>query len=102
MLSIENKIYYYPYYCYRHFPSLEDGLVEILDGIINHEKIGIYQNLENAAKAGNEMLCDDDTFGILIIDFSSGFPKVADYPRKQPWMGKIISYDFRNFLEIRD
>lgn len=102
MPSIENKVYYYPYYCYRHHPNLEDGLVDLLDSVVRNQKIGIYQNLENAAKAGNEMLCDDDTYGILIIDMTSGFPKVAEYPRKQPWMGKIISFNFREFLEIRD
>ena len=102
MPSIENKIYYYPYYCYRHFPSLEDGLVEILNGIIMFGKIEIYQNLDNAIKAGEEMLCDDDTYGILVIDLTHGFPRVDEYPRKQPWTGKNITHDFIKFLKIED
>lgn len=100
MPNIENKIYYYPYYCYRHFPSLEDGLVDIINTIANVGKIAIYQNLENASKAGNEMLCDDDTFGILVIDCRSGAPKIKENP-EQRW-GKILSFDFRKFLEIKD
>lgn len=100
MPSIENKVYYYPYYCYRHFPSLEDGLVEIIGDIALHGKIGVYQNLENATNAGREMLCDDDTFGILVIDCRWGYPKIKENP-EQKW-GKLLTWKFLEFLEIRD
>lgn len=100
MLNIENKIYYYPYYCYRHFPCLQDGVIEFFNKIIRGKKVGIYQNRENAVKAGEEMLSGDDAFGIFVIDWRDGFPKIKENINQIQY--KVIANDLKKFVEIKD
>lgn len=86
----EKELYYFPVYCYRHFPSLNDGINEIIENIgsfknvfsgkrdsVKRRKLEVYKNYETARQKGIDMLCDDDTYGVMCLEvnnrgFSSG------------------------------
>ena len=93
-------IYYFPYYCYRSFPNLTRGIVEILCDITIAGKIKIYKTLNNAITAGEEMLCDDDDFGILVIDCTDGVPAIKENPTDL--YKHYLPFDFTKFFDIQD
>ena len=93
-------IYYFPYYCYRSFPELTRGIIEILNNITISGKIKVYQNLDNAIIAGEEMLCDDDDFGILVIDCTNGVPAIKENPNDL--YSHYLVFDFTKFFDIQD
>lgn len=95
---LKNKLYYYPFYCFRHFPDLESGLLELISDICGDRPIKLYENYDIACKAGEEMLCDDDTYGILVFDKTKGFIDVYEHSQKTHW--KILHDTIEKFIEI--
>ena len=95
---LKNKLYYYPFYCFRHFPDIESGLLELIHDICGDRPIKLYENYNTACKAGEEMLCDDDTYGILVFDKTTGFIKVYEQSQKIHW--KILHDTIEKFVEI--
>ena len=95
---LKNKLYYYPFYCLRHFPDLESGLLELISDICGDRPIKLYENYDIACKAGEEMLCDDDTYGILVFDKTKGFIDVYEHSQKTHW--KILHDTIEKFIEI--
>lgn len=96
---LKNKLYYYPFYCFRHFPDLESGLLELISDICGDRPIKLYEDYDIACKAGEEMLCDDDTYGILVFDKTKGFIDVYEHSQKTHW--KILHDTIEKFIEIR-
>ena len=70
------ETYYFPVYCYRHWPSLADGINEIIRQLGDAHWLEVYTSIEDAEAAGNRMLCDDDCFGIMHIDFDNGMAEL--------------------------
>lgn len=95
---LKNKLYYYPFYCFRHFPDLESGLLELISDICGDRPIKLYEDYDIACKAGEEMLCDDDTYGILVFDKTKGFIDVYEHSQKTHW--KILHDTIEKFIEI--
>ena len=95
---LKNKLYYYPFYCLRHFPDLESGLLELMSDICGDRPIKLYEDYDIACKAGEEMLCDDDTYGILVFDKTKGFIDVYEHSQKTHW--KILHDTIEKFIEI--
>ena len=62
------KTYYFPFYCYREFPTFSVGIETVLQRLLNYDKIEVYKTYDEAVEVGNRMLCDDDCFGILEIE----------------------------------
>ena len=93
-------IYYFPYYCHRCFPNLTQGIIAILRHITILGKIKIYQTLDNAIIAGEEMLCDDDTYGMLIIDCTNGIPAIKE--NLNDLYKHYLPFDFTKFFDIQD
>jgi hypothetical protein len=96
---LKNKLYYYPFYCLRHFPDLESGLLELMSDICGDRPVILYEDYDIACKAGEEMLCDDDTYGILVFDKTKGFIDVYEQSQKTHW--KILHDTIEKFVEIR-
>ena len=96
---LKNKLYYYPFYCFRHFPDIESGLLEIMNDVCGDRPVVVYEDYNTACKAGEEMLSDDDTYGILIFDKTSGFIKLYEQDKKTHW--KILHDTIEKFIEIR-
>ena len=96
---LKNKLYYYPFYCLRHFPDLESGLLELMSDICGDRPVILYEDYNTACEAGEEMLCDDDTYGILVFDKTSGFIKLYEKDHKSNW--KILTNNIEEFVEIR-
>ena len=67
------KIFYFPYRLERKWPSEKEAILSLLECLIHGWKITVYSTLELAQQAGKKMLCDDDTYGILVMDFTRGF-----------------------------
>lgn len=95
------KVFYYPYYLYRTWPSLTEGLVALIDHMAMKCPIWVYPTEELARHAGEKMLCDDDTYGILVIDCQSGWPRVCDINDKgKPWDYAALSEDIMKQIEL--
>ena len=67
------KIFYFPYRLERKWPSEQEAILTILNHLIFGWKITVYSTIELARQAGEKMLYDDDTYGILVMDFTRGF-----------------------------
>ena len=67
------KIFYFPYRLERKFLSEKEAILSLLERLIHGWNIVVYSTIELARQAGKEMLCDDDTYGILVMDFTRGF-----------------------------
>lgn len=83
----EKEAYYFPVYCYRHAPSIIDGVQEIVLSLsscrsrhakkdsLKNRKIKVYSNYEDARQAGEDSLCDDDTYGVFKLELSNWPPE---------------------------
>lgn len=60
-------MYYYPFYCYRQFPSTIAALESITDDLSHNGYVCVYKKLVDAQEAGRKMLCDDDDYGIIVL-----------------------------------
>lgn len=69
--KIERKVYYFPLYCQRKWPSITGALSDFLGAICRGEKISLYKTELQAAEVGASMLCDDDCYGVFEVDFTS-------------------------------
>ncbi len=96
---LKNKLYYYPFYCFRHSPDIESGLLELMSDVCGDRPVVVYEDYNTACEAGEEMLCDDDTYGILVFDKTSGFIKLYEQDKKIHW--KILHDTIEKFIEIR-
>lgn len=96
---LKNKLYYYPFYCFRHFPDLQSGLLELMSDICGDRSIQVYEDYNKACEAGEAMLSDDDDFGILVIDKTCGFLKAYEYNNPRGW--QILSDGIQKFIKIR-
>lgn len=80
--SDKKEVYYFPVYCYRHCPSIYDGIKEVVSSLssyrsryskkdsLKNRKIKVYTNYEDARQAGEDSLCDDDTYGVFKLEFT--------------------------------
>ena len=81
MKDLEKKKYYKPIYCYRHFPAINDIYEHIIQDMVRHNKITLYEDINKAEEVGRAELCDDDCYEIAVFDFTQGFCKIY-YDRK--------------------
>lgn len=74
--NLESKKYYKPIYCYRHFPAINDIYEHIIQDMVRHNQITLYEDINEAEAAGRAELCDDDCYEIAVFDFTQGFCKI--------------------------
>lgn len=72
MKNLEKKKYYKPIYCYRHFPAINDIYEHIIQDMVRHNKITLYEDIDKAREVGRVELCDDDCYGVAVFDFTRG------------------------------
>jgi hypothetical protein len=91
MEILEKKKYYKPIYCYRRFPMNSDIYEHIIEDLLKHKKITLYEDIKKAEEAGIAQLIDDDCYEIAIFDFTQGFCKIY-YNREHYAPHNTIAY----------
>lgn len=76
MKDLKDKKYYKPIYCYRHWPDTDDIYKYIIQDLVRHGKITLYEDINKAREVGRAELCDDDCYGIAVFDFTQGSCKI--------------------------
>lgn len=76
-MNLERKKYYKPIYCYRQTPSIEALYEDIISDLLRDKKITLYESFEDADKKGRSFLCDDDDYGVAILDFTEGHCRLS-------------------------
>lgn len=96
------KIFYFPYRLERKWPSEKEAILRLLECLIHKQEITVYSTIELARQAGEEMLYDDDTYGILVMDFTRGFLYVYEPEDiNKPHWHTGISFEIGENMQLR-
>ena len=94
---MEKEIYYFPVYKYRGIAGIEDAIMELTSSLSIKNKSGgrkfiVYSSEERAIEAGKKMLCDDDSYNVMRIEFGGEHrhPTIID---EHFCLGEKITYD---------
>jgi hypothetical protein len=71
-----------------------------MNDVCKDRPVRLYEDYNTACQVGEEMLCDDDTYGILVFDKTNGFIKLYEKSHKSNW--EILTNSIEEFVEIRN
>lgn len=98
---MNKSIYYFPVYGCRYIPHLIHALRQVYEIALVDLKTTVYANRAKAIEEGQNMLVDDDTFQIFSVDFSHGYPILAEcHNNDVPNDSITLQYKARDYFNL--